>query len=62
MKILTSCQFVEVTVEESIELKTVHEFIIKSTLLPIETNFKTSVDTVEEEFSSHLGYYIVELV
>ena len=35
---------------------------IKSTLLPIETNFKTSVDTVKEEVSSHLGYFVVEIV
>ena len=35
---------------------------IKFTLLPIETNCETSVDTVEEEVSSHPGYFIVELV
>ena len=28
----------------------------------VETNFKTSVDTVEEEVSSHLGYLVVEIL
>ena len=35
---------------------------IKSTLIHIETNCETYVDTVEEEVSSHLGYYVSELV
>ena len=32
---------------------------MKYTLLPIKKNCETSVNTVEEEVSSHLGYFIV---
>ena len=35
---------------------------ITFTLLPLETNCETSVDTVEEEASSHLGCFVFELV
>ena len=39
LKSLTNCQFVELTVEEKIELKTVQKIrSIKSTPLPIVTN------------------------
>ena len=35
---------------------------IKYNLLPIKTNCKKYIDTVEEEVSSHLGDYVVEIV
>ena len=48
------------TVEGVIVLLTVQEFgLLHHYLLSIDTDFLTSVDTVEEEVSSHIGYYVV---
>ena len=46
----------EMTIEERIIFKTVPEFgQLNYIPLPMKTNCKTSVDTVEEGVSSHLG-------
>ena len=57
MNFFTSCQLVKLTVEDGARIRS-----IKATLYPIDTNGETYVDTAEEEVSSHLGYFLVDLV
>ena len=61
-KILTSCQYNELTVEGVIELETVDNSAYKNYPIYYVYGLRTSIDTVEEEVLSHLGYYVVESV